>query len=200
MTFGATDIPVRDVASLRKGLSVLEAELVTAKGRRDKILIERQKAIAAVDTGDQRARFAQAALNKEDGAAGRLILSLEAQVADARKRLAMAETQAATVEAKSHAMAIPCDGAGKWRWFETTTLDGRVLRHRALSLAELQKALLKNYKVTAEVFGASATGVGGVASQIGSDVPSIMAGLLAAHGEEIVAFLAERGIKSTAAS
>ena len=115
------------------------------------------------------------------------------------KRLDMAVNQAATVEAKSHAMTIPCDGAGKWRWFEITTPDGRVVRHRALSLAELQKALLKIYKVTAEVFGASATGVGGVAAQIGSDVPSIMAGLLAAHGEELETWLASRGIKSAAA-
>jgi hypothetical protein len=58
----------------------------------------------------------------------------------------------------------------------------------------LDFVMLKGYKVTAEVFGASATGVGGVAAQIGADVPSIMAGLLAAHGEEIVSFLAERGI------
>jgi hypothetical protein len=200
MTFGAIDIPARGVEDLRKVLNGLEVKLSDAKAQRDRILIEMRKASAAVDMGDQRARFAQGSLNKEDASAGRLILSIQAQIAEARKRLDMAVNQAATVEAKSHAMAIPCDGAGKWRWFEITTPDGRVLRHRALSLAELQKALLKNYKVTAEVFGASATGVGGVAAQIGSDVPSIMAGLLAAHGEEIVAFLAERGIKSAAAS
>jgi hypothetical protein len=171
-------------------------KLADAKAQRDRILIDMRKASAAADMGDQRARFAQAGLNKEDAAAGRLVLSLEAQVAEARKRLDMAVNQAATVEAKSHAMATLRDGAGKWRWFEITTPDGRVVRHRALSLAELQKALLKNYKVTAEVFGASATGAGGVSAQIGSDVPTIMAGLLAAHGDEIVAFLAERGIKA----
>jgi hypothetical protein len=48
--------------------------------------------------------------------------------------------------------------------------------------------------VTAEVFGSSATGVGGVAAQIGSDVPSIMTGLLSAYGGELEAWLAERGI------
>ena len=199
MTFGAIDLPHKGVDDLRKGLSDLEQKLGDAKARRDKILLDIRKASAAADTGDQRARFAQGALNKEDAAAGRLILSLEAQVSEAMKRLDMAVNQAATVEAKSHAMTIPCDGAGKWRWFEITTPDGRVVRHRALSLAELQKALLKNYKVTAEVFGASATGVGGVAAQIGSDVPSIMAGLLAAHGEELETWLASRGIKSAAA-
>ena len=50
--------------------------------------------------GDRKARFELAGLNKEDAAAGRLILSLEAEVAEARKRVGMAETQAATVEAK----------------------------------------------------------------------------------------------------
>ena len=199
MTFGAIDLPHKGVDDLRKGLSDLEQKLGDAKARRDKILLDIRKASAAVDAGDRQARFAQGALNKEDAAAGRLILSLEAQVSEAMKRLDMAVNQAATVEAKSHAMAIPCDGAGKWRWFEITTPDGRVVRHRALSLAELQKALLKIYKVTAEVFGASATGVGGVAAQIGSDVPSIMAGLLAAHGEELETWLASRGIKSAAA-
>jgi hypothetical protein len=74
-----------------------------------------------------------------------------------------------------------------------------VLRHRALSITDLQKSLLRGYNISSEVFGASATGAGGVAAQIGSDVPSIMAGLLAAHGKELEAWLAERGIKSTAA-
>jgi hypothetical protein len=92
MTLGAIDIPTRDVASLQKGLSVLEAKLADAKARRDKILLDIKRASAAVDAGDQRARFAQGSLNKEDAAAGRLILSLEMQVSEARKRLGMAET------------------------------------------------------------------------------------------------------------
>jgi hypothetical protein len=47
--------------------------------------------------------------------------------------------------------------------------------------------------------GASAIGFGGVAAQIGSDVPSIMVGLLAAHGKELETWLASHGVKSTAA-
>ena len=74
-----------------------------------------------------------------------------------------------------------------------------MVRHRAASLDALQGALLKGYTVTAEVFGASATGIGGVAAQIGSDVPSIMAALLAAHGKELDAWLASHGVKSAAA-
>jgi hypothetical protein len=51
--------------------------------------------------------------------------------------------------------------------------------------------------VTAEIFGASAAGLGGVAAQIGADVPSIMAGLLTAFGGELEAWLAARGVKAT---
>ena len=91
MTFGAIDIPARGVEDLRKVLSGLEVKLADAKAQRDRILIDMRKASAAADKGDQRARFAQGGLNKEDAAAGRLILSLEAQVAEARKRLGMAE-------------------------------------------------------------------------------------------------------------
>ncbi len=198
MKIEAIDLPARGVEDLRKVLNDFEVKLSDAKAQRDRILIDVRKASAAADMGDQRARIAQGALNKEDAAAGRLILSLEAQVAEARKRLGMAMNQVAVVEAKSHAAAaIPGDEVAKW--FEVRTPDGRVIRHRAASLDALQGALLKGYTVTAEVFGASAIGFGGVAAQIGSDVPSIMAGLLAAHGKELETWLASRGVKSTAA-
>jgi hypothetical protein len=177
----------------QKVLNELEAELAEAKVRRDKILVDIRKANAAAFAGDRRQVFVLGSLNKQDAETGRLILSIERQIAEARKRVDMAANQAATAEAMSHVMATP-DGAAKWRWFEITAPDGRVLRHRALSFADLQKALLRGYRVTSEVFGASVTGVGGVAAQIGSDVPSIMTGLLSAYGGELEAWLAERGI------
>jgi hypothetical protein len=197
MKIEAIDLPAHSVESLRNGLHALEVKLCDAKARRNRILIDVHKASAAADIGDQRARFTLGGLNNEDAAAGRLILSLEAQVAEARKRLDMAMDQIAVVEAKRHAMTSPRDGES--RWFEVRTPDGRVIRHRAASLDALQGALLKGYTVTAEVFGASAIGFGGVAAQIGSDVPSIMAGLLAAHGKELETWLASRSVKSTAA-
>jgi hypothetical protein len=125
-------------------------------------------------------------------------LAIEAQVAEARKRLAAAMNQADLVEAKRNQTAAnPRDEAAKW--FEVATPDGRVIRHRAASLGALQGALLKGYTVTAEVFGASATGIGGVAAHIGSDVPTIMGARLAAHGRELEAWLTSHGVKSTAA-
>jgi hypothetical protein len=189
--FGAIDIPTKSVDDFRKTLSELEVKLSDAKDRRDKILLDMRKASAAVDAGDRQARFAQGALNKEDAAAGRLVLSLEAQVAEARKRLAMAETQAATVEAKrasADAVAAPHD-----RLFEVEAPDKRKVRHHYASAGGLQKMLQPGYRVVAEVFGAGIDDKGGLVEPIGQ---STMKTLLAAHGDELVAFLAERGIKA----
>jgi hypothetical protein len=191
VTFGAIDLPHKGVDDLRKALSDLEQKLGDAKARRDKILLDVRKASAAADMGDQRARLAQGGLNKEDAAAGRLILSLEAQVSEAGKRLGMAETQAATVEAKrasADAGAVPHD-----RLFEVEAPDGRKVRHRYASAGGLQKMLQPGYRVVAEVFGAGIDGQGGLVEPIGQ---STMKTLLAAHGDELMAFLAERGIKA----
>jgi hypothetical protein len=175
-------------------LSAYEARLAEARARRDKILVDIRKAQAAVDKGDQRARFEQGGLNKEDAAAGRLILSLEAQIAEARKRLGMAEVQAATVASKR---AIADEGAVPHdRLFEVATPDGRVVRHRHASAGALQKVLQPGYRVVAEVFGAGIDGKGGMFEPLGQ---SAMKALLAAHGDELVAFLAERGIIGSAA-
>jgi hypothetical protein len=193
MKIDPVHIPIHCVEDAQKILTDLEAERAEAKARRDKILVDIGKAQAAAEKGDRRQLFTLGSLNKQDAEAGRLILSIERQIAEARKRLDMVANQAATAEARKNVMATP-DGVAKWRWFEITTPDGRVLRHRALSIADLQKALLKGYTVTAEVFGSSSTGVGGVAARIGSDVPSILEGLLQAHGPELEEWLAARGI------
>jgi len=80
------------------------------------------------------------------------------------------------------------------------TPDNRVVRHRAASLVALRKSLLPNYRVTAEVFGASDQGIGGFVASIGADAkPTMMSGLLAAHGDELLAWLAGHGVGPTAA-
>jgi hypothetical protein len=154
MKIEAIDLPTRGVEDLQKVLNGLEAKLADAKAQPDRILIDVRKASAAADMGDQRARFAQGRLNKEDAAASRLILSLEAQVAEARKRLEMAMNQAATVEAKrasADAGAVSHD-----RLFEVVCPDGRKVHHRHESAGALQKVLLPGYRVVAEVFGGAA--------------------------------------------
>jgi len=197
MVFGAIDCPTRGVDDFRETLRVREAKLANAKKQRDTILIDMRKASAAADTGDQRARFELTGLNKSHVSIGRLILSLEAEVAEARKRLGMAMNQAATVEAKRAQQDGLREEAVKW--FEVRTPDGRLVRHRAVSLDALRKSLLPNYVCVAEVFGASDQGLGGFAVSISPGAKSTMSGLLAAHGDELLAWLAGHGVKSTAA-
>jgi hypothetical protein len=190
MTFiGATDIPSRGVDDFRETLRAREAKLVAAKRQRDIILADIRKANAAVDAGDKRARLELGGLNKSDLEVGRLIVSIEREVAEARKRLAMAENQAATAAAKraeSDAGVVLGD-----RLFEVSTPDNRVVRHRHATADSLQKMLQPNYRVVAEVFGAGIDGKGGLVEPIGQ---STMKTLLTVHGDELIAFLAERGI------
>jgi len=190
MGIEAIDITNCNIEDRLKIVAAYEAKLAEEKARRDKILADIRETTARADKGDQRARFELAGLNKQDLAAGRLILSLEAQVAEARKRLAMAETQVATAEAKrasADAGAVP-----HGRLFEVTTPDNRAVRHRHASAAALQKELQPGYRVVSEVFGAGNDDKGGLVEPIGQ---STMKTLLAAHGDELIAFLKEHGIK-----
>jgi hypothetical protein len=105
MTFlGVPDIPTRDIDYFREALRVREAELADAKKRRDTILSDIRKTCAAVDAGDQRARLELKGLNKQNVETGRLVLSIEASVAEARKRVNMAQAQADAARAKA---AVP---------------------------------------------------------------------------------------------
>jgi hypothetical protein len=188
------DIANRGVDDRRETVAIYEAKLAAAEKQRATILIDKRKASAAADMGDQRARLALVGLNKQDAAVGRLVLSIEAQLDEARKWLAMAVDQAATAAAKRasvDAAAVLCD-----RLFEVETPDGRKVRHHHATADSLQKMLQPGYKVVAEVFGAGIDGNGGLVEPIGQ---STMKTLLAAHGDELIAFLAERGIKSITA-
>jgi hypothetical protein len=137
MFIGATDVPTCGVDDFREALRVREAELVNAKKQRDAILNDIRNANAAVDKGDQRARLALRGLNKQNVAAGRLILSIEAEVVQAKKRLAIAMNQAAAVEAKR----VSVDAAPRDKWFAVSCPDGRAVRHRHSSMDALQKEL-----------------------------------------------------------
>jgi hypothetical protein len=79
------------------------------------------------------------------------------------------------------------------RLFEVETPDGRRVRHRYASADGLQKMLQPGYKVVAQVFGAGIDGKDGLVEPIGQ---STMKTLLAAHGDELIVFLAERGIRA----
>jgi hypothetical protein len=189
--FGATDIPTKNVNDFRKTLSELEVKLSDAKGRRDKILIERQKTSALVDKGDKQARLAQAGLNKEEAAAGRLILSLERELAEAKKCLAMGQAQVDAVRA--HA-AVPVAEGAERLFLVNTPHNLHQVRHKARTIESLRSRLLPGYTIAGEIFGANDAGEGGVVAAISPTGPSIMAGLLQAFGDELITFLAERGI------
>jgi hypothetical protein len=191
MAFGAIDCPTRDVYYFRKVLKDREAELAGAKARRDAIHVDLRKANAAVDAGDQLARNALPGLNKQDAAAGRLILSIEGQVAEAWKRLSMAEAQVAAVRAKA---TVPVAEGAERLFLVNTPHHLHQVRHKACTVESLRSRLLPGYTIEGEIFGANDDGEGGVVAAIEPTGPSIMAGLLAAFGGELEAWLAERGI------
>jgi hypothetical protein len=174
----------------QKILNELEAELAEAKVRRDKILLDLRKASAAIDAGDKRARFTQGALNKDEVAAGRLILSIERQVVEAKKRIVMADAQAAAVALKR----AQSDAAPRDKWFAVSTPDGRDVRHRHSSMEALQKELQPGYRAIGRVFGHNEDGTGGFVSTPSS--PSMLKALLESDGDVLMGWLAERGITS----
>jgi hypothetical protein len=176
----------------QKVLNELEAELVEYRARRDAVLADIKRANDA-SVRDQQARLSLPALNKQDAETGRLIRSIEHHVSEARKRVAMAANHAAGAAAKQasvEAAALP-----RHKVFETACPDGRLVRHRHHSLEALQKELQPGYHVVSEIFGASEDNTGGFAASIGSDAKlNMMDGLLQAHGNTLLAWLAERGI------
>jgi hypothetical protein len=189
MTFGSIAIPAGQ--DVRMFLADLEAKLADAKARRDGILADLQKVSAAIDAGDKKARGTQGELNKQDVAQGRLLKSLEMQIAEARRHVALAQAQADAValkRAQSDAAAVPHD-----KMFEVIAPDGRKVRHRHSSPEALQRVLTPGYVVVAEVFGADNDDKGGFAASIGSK-SNMMEGLLQAHGDTLLAWLAANGI------
>jgi hypothetical protein len=177
----------------RETVAIYESKLAEEKARRDKILADKRAASARADAGDRQARLEVASLDKQDAAAGRLVRSIEMQLASARKFLAMAMDQAAAVEAKR----ISADTLPRDKWFAVSCPDGRAVRHRHSSMDALQKELQPGYRAIGQVFGHNEDGTGGFVSTPGA--PSMMKALLEANGDDLIAFLAERGIKSITA-
>lgn len=72
--------------------------------------------------------------------------------------------------------------------YEIKAPDGRILRQHHAD----KPVLTAGYEVTGIVFGAASDGTGGLVEKIGG--PSLMQILLDAHGDELIAYLAERHI------
>jgi hypothetical protein len=176
----------------RKVLDELEAELADVKARRDKILADISKANDA-SVRDQRARFQLPRLNKEEAAAGRLIRSIEHQVSEAKKRIAMSQAHAEGARARA---AVPIEEGAERLFLVNTPHHLHQVRHKAANVESLRSRLLPGYTIEGEIFGANDAGEGGVVAAIEPKGPSIMAGLLQAFGGELITFLKERGIKA----
>jgi hypothetical protein len=129
------DITNRGVEDRRETVVLYEAKLAAAKKQRETLLIDMRKASARADGGDRPARLELASLSKQDAAVGRLVLSIEAQLEEARKRVGLAEAQVDAVRA--HATVPSSEGAE--RLFLVNTLHNlHQVRHKARTIESLR--------------------------------------------------------------
>lgn len=176
-----------DITRFQKHLRDLEAKLVEARERRDALALEQRAAINSAKPGDLKAIAAQALVNKALEEQGRLLLSLEREVAEAKKRLGYAEAQ--RKEAARIAAAKAAASETKEKWFSVRTPDGRELRHLAHSYASLRSQLLPGYEIEAQIFGCDENGKGGFCAAIGQS-PNALENMLAAFGPSLKRWLA----------
>jgi hypothetical protein len=191
MTFGAVDIQTHGVQYARKVLDDLESKLAAIIDRRDKIIIETARASAKASAiggiGDQSARISLGPLNKQAASCDSEIALIRIEISHANRRLELAEAHDASVKAKQ---AAERGETGRLVQLEISCPDGRVIRQFHKSIEAAQKALQPGYTVTGEVIAS------GVVSPIGPNTRSFMKALLESHGDELVAFLVERGISN----
>ncbi len=169
------------VSRTEASLTASEEQLAAAVQRRDALTADLQRVSARADAGGKdgkAARLELAPLNKALLAAGRLVQSLQRQVAEAKKWRGMAVAQAAN--AARLAVVAADAGLPRDRVFEVRAPDGRVLQHLHHSHEALRTALLPGYTVAGEVFGADEQGRGGFS---------------VAAGHDLIAFLAAHGVK-----
>jgi hypothetical protein len=170
-------------------LAGLEGKLSDANARRDKVIIEisraADKAAAIGGIGDQSAKISLGPLNKQANVIDSEIALLRINITMARRRLELAEAHAESGKAKQ---AAERGETGHLVQLEIRAPDGRVIRQFHKSVDAAREALQSGYEVTGEVIGS------GVVSPVGPGTRSFMKALLESQGDELIAFLAERGI------
>ncbi len=173
----------------QKTLHALESELAAAAGRRNVTVRETRLASAMADRighlGDQRPRNSLGPLNKQAAALDAEIKGIQGEIAEAKRSVELAKAYELDVAKKQAARG----GDGRSVVFEISTPDGRTIRQNHPSLEAAQRALQPGYVVSGEVIGA------GVVNPIAG--PSFMESLLAAQGDELIAWLALRGVVPT---
>jgi hypothetical protein len=170
-------------------LAGLEGKLSDANARRDKVIIEisraADKAAAIGGIGDQSAKISLGPLNKQANVIDSEIALLRINITMARRRLELAEAHAESGKAKQ---AAERGETGHLVQLEIRAPGGRVIRQFHKSVDAAREALQSGYEVTGEVIGS------GVVSPVGPGTRSFMKALLESQGDELIAFLAERGI------
>jgi hypothetical protein len=105
------DIANRSAVDVRReAVAFHEEKLTAARKERDVVLIDKRVAESRADAGDKAARMDVARLGKQDLELGRLTVSIERQLKEAKKWLSFAENQSATASAKQasvEAAALP---------------------------------------------------------------------------------------------
>jgi hypothetical protein len=167
-----------DIETAQNLLAGLERQLAETRSRLSKATLELNRQGYLADRGDRKAAFAQGGLNKQIDADGRLALSIQREIGEAKKRIGYAQAQAAAMA--RHAQAVANAGLEKARLFEVRTPDNRVVRHWGFSPVTLGAALLENYKVVSEVHGAAPDGSGGFSVALGSSIEEFLAAQRAA--------------------
>jgi hypothetical protein len=195
-----------DVQRERAVLAGLESKLSDALDRRDKTIQEISRASAEAETsgvnsasnGARRpinsARNSLAPLNRLAKSIDSEIGLIRIQVTHARRMLELAEAHADTARAKA---AVPIAEGAERLFLVNTPHHLHQVRHRAPSIEALRSRLLPGYTIEGEIFGANDDGSGGVVAAINPTGPSIMKGLLLAHGPELLEYLAQHGISGT---
>lgn len=175
------------VEERRAAVTLYESRLAASQKQRDTILIDKRVASARADKGDQLARREVASLGKQDVEVGRLVLSIERQLKEAKRWLAFAEDQAATAAATAAAKAN--GDAAHDKWFECICPDGRKVRHRGASQEDVRRRLQMGYTVAGQVHGADVDGNGGFVPH-----PGFLTAMLEAYEGELIEWLEARGI------
>jgi hypothetical protein len=195
MTFGAVDIRTHGVQYARRVLDDLESKLSAIMDRRDKIIIETARASAKASAiggiGDQSARISLGPLNKQAASCDSEIALIRIEISHAKRRLELAEAHDASVRSKA---AVPIAEGAERLFLVNTPHNLHQVRHKARTIESLRSRLLPGYTIEGEIFGANDAGEGGVVAAIEPTGPSIMMGLLLAHGAELLKFLEAHGL------
>jgi hypothetical protein len=144
--------------TLEKELSDLGVMREEAAARRLKVFADLRQLSVLAEAGDRKAVAEQGPLNKSAEDESRLIVRIDREMKDVKRRLDLARVQSACA-ASCAARLLP--SAEHTRWFSIQTPTGQIVKHKHASAAALRASLLPGYTVRSEIFGCDENGEGG---------------------------------------